>query len=78
MGTDTTDRPEQPLAPVIQLFGAQRSCFTCAHAQWPEDDMETYCTVYRENIASEAYAAEDCFTYEYVPEGTQVVMDFTT
>lgn len=75
MGVYPTDRSEQPLAPVIQLHGAPPSCFTCVHAQWPGDGLVTHCTVYNETIESESYAAKDCFTYEYVPEGSQVVLD---
>lgn len=59
---------------------AQPSCFTCVHARFPETDsgVFTWCTVYDEVIYSELYAAEDCFTYEFCPEGEQVVeVDFT-
>lgn len=63
------------LAPVIQLHPeAPRSCFTCSHARFPEMDIAgpvTYCTVYSEVVDSEAYAAEDCFTYDRCDEGDQ-------
>lgn len=64
---------EHPGAVVIQLPVAQRSCFTCVHARFPERNggAVTFCTVYDEDVDSEAYAAEDCFTYERCNEGDQ-------
>jgi len=59
---------------------AQPSCFTCANARFPENSeggIFTWCTIYDEVIHSEIYAAEDCYTYDYCEEGTQVVeVDF--
>jgi hypothetical protein len=61
------------LAQVIPI-GPPRSCFTCSNARFPDSDIAgpvTWCTIYDEVIDSEAYAAEDCFTYERCDEGAQ-------
>lgn len=74
MGESASARHEDALAPVISLPIEARSCFTCANARFPDSDIAgpvTYCTIYSEVIDSEAYAAEDCFTYERCAEGEQ-------
>lgn len=62
-----------PGGQLIQLPLAQRSCFTCVNARFPDyqGGVVTFCKVYAEVIVSETYAAEDCFTYERCDEGDQ-------
>lgn len=74
MGAVPQDGREEPLAQVVHLPLEQRSCFTCMNARFPDSDIAgpvTYCLIYSEVIDSEAYAAEDCFTYERCAEGEQ-------
>ncbi len=63
----------QGLAEVIQFPIKERSCFTCVH--WRGIEFTSWCEVYSQTIDSEAYDAEDCFTYEYCEEGTQPLLD---
>lgn len=69
------EQPVERLAEVIQLPLAQRSCFTCAHWRGIELGAVSWCEVYAQTIDSEAYDAEECFTFEYVEEGTQPILD---
>lgn len=70
--------PTERLAEVIQLPVRTQSCFTCEYARFPETESSgvvTYCSVYREVIDSELYAAKDCVSYDRCDEGSQPVED---
>lgn len=66
---------EGQLAKVIQFPAAPRSCFTCSHWRGIEQGAVSWCEVYSQTIDSEAYEAEECFTYEHVEEGSQPLLD---
>lgn len=63
---------DQPLAQVIPI-GPPRSCFTCMNSRYPETPggAVTWCRIYDEVVDSEAFAAQDCLTYERCEDGAQ-------
>lgn len=67
----------EPVLPdnVRSLPLLERSCHTCIHWRLIESDASSWCEVYEQTIDSEVYEAEECFTYEQCPEGSQPALD---